>query len=222
MNTAYHRAFRVTLHLWLIVQLTGINSFVYPTTHLQPANISCSGCNPGTPDRLYIIQSIESQVVFNLRSLAALRITGIARNPQGRIIHNPSRPQASRVNVLLKTNEIIMSNPLYSKIVKGRNFLDVEHYPEISFVSERIEIDEKDKMRIHGIMTIRGISRDEILVAQLSENDANDDIIKFSATTTISRSDYGITSLKFLLSNTIDLQIEVTGVRSPADLSHGQ
>lgn len=215
----YNRDRTSGIFLWnpavcLILMLT----VVIPMVHGQsPGATVCISCDANTGMRVYNIQSVRSQVHFSLTSLSAFSLSGVARHASGQIVYSAVTPEASEVTVELRTADIEMDNPVYNRLIKSKPFLHISRYPGISFISREIGINDNGELLIRGILMLRGVSQEETLVATLQRIDGNNNLIEFLATTSISRADYGMRSLRFLLSDRIEFSIEVTAVAAETD-----
>ncbi|MDQ3948966.1 MAG: YceI family protein [Gemmatimonadota bacterium] len=79
--------------------------------------------------------------------------------------------------------------------LRSGNFFAADSFPVITFKSTRIER-QGDEAKIHGNLTIRGVTRSVILDGRflgLSRFPNNVERVGFEATTTINRLDYGVT-----------------------------
>jgi polyisoprenoid-binding protein YceI len=75
--------------------------------------------------------------------------------------------------------------------------LNANEFPEMKFVSQRVEVVSGQALRVHGALTIRGITRPQVLEAHYNGGYAGHPFdpaarIGFSATGKFKRSDFGI------------------------------
>ena len=107
--------------------------------------------------------------------------------------------------------------------LRSEDFLKTEEFPTIDFVSTRIEPDGDD-YKIHGDLTIRGVTRPVVLEAEYGGAIANmqgGQSAGFSATTKINREDFGLTwnvALEqggLLVSRDIKIAIDLEVVSAP-------
>jgi polyisoprenoid-binding protein YceI len=81
--------------------------------------------------------------------------------------------------------------------VKAAEFLDVQKYPKITFISKKIEPAGKDHWKITGDLTIHGITKEMTLDAEGPTREAKDPWgnVKVGTTATgkFNRKDYGLT-----------------------------
>jgi polyisoprenoid-binding protein YceI len=95
-------------------------------------------------------------------------------------------------------------------------FFDVERCPTLSFESRRFRRLDDGALEIEGELTLRGTTRPIALTAALrrAEPDAaGDERVALEVTGRLSRSDYGMTSFKVLVSDTVDLRLDISAVK---------
>jgi polyisoprenoid-binding protein YceI len=109
--------------------------------------------------------------------------------------------------------------------LRSADFLETEAHPTIDFVSSRIE-PAGDRYRIHGDLTIRGVTRPVVLDAEFGgivPNMQGGTRAAFSATTKIDRDEFGLTwnvALEqggWLVSKDIKVEIDVAAVSETAE-----
>jgi polyisoprenoid-binding protein YceI len=80
--------------------------------------------------------------------------------------------------------------------LRSADFLDAETFPTLTFVSTRVEPLDDERARIIGELTIRGVTREVVLDAELNGHGTSpygQRIAGFSARTSINRKDFGLT-----------------------------
>ena len=97
----------------------------------------------------------------------------------------------------------------------GRNLLDAERFPEARFVSNRIEPAGPDHASVCGTLSLHGTDRELCLDVRLNALKRHPlppfrRTAGFSATTTLQRSDFGITAWKSVIGDSVELRIEAT------------
>jgi polyisoprenoid-binding protein YceI len=106
--------------------------------------------------------------------------------------------------------------------LKSGDFLDAETYPVLNFASTHIEQIDDDRLRVHGDLTIRGVTKPVVLDTTITGRGINPwgaSVIGFSATTSIKRSHYGLNwnvALEtggVLVDDTVKIQLEVEAIR---------
>ena len=105
-------------------------------------------------------------------------------------------PTKSSVSVTIKSASIDTRTGQRDDHLRSPDFLEVDKYPEIAFVSTSLEHDDGDDWRINGDLTIHGVTKPVTLKTEY-EGQAGDpwggQRVAFSAETKISREDWGLT-----------------------------
>ena len=100
--------------------------------------------------------------------------------------------------------------------LRSPTFFDAERFPEITFTSRRFRRLGAGKFEIAGDLTLHGVTRPIALTASLREagQDARDSgRLALEATGRLSRRDYGMTSWKVLVTDTVALRFDISAVK---------
>ncbi len=158
----------------------------------------------------YKIDLAHSSIDFSVRHLGLAKVNGDFADFNGVIVYDPENMANSSVNVTIKTASVDTDNDERDKHLRTDDFLLVEKYPEMTFVSKKIEKTE-DGMVAHGTLTIRGVSKEISLPFEVFgpiEGMRGEQRIAAEAETTINRHDFGVSYGKGnLLQQTGDLVI---------------
>lgn len=131
---------------------------------------------------------------------------------EGTLLLDKAKPEKSQVNVSIKIAKISTGLEDLDKHLKGKLFFNVEKYPDANFISEKIELTGADSAKIHGQLTLHGMTKPVILETKLNKMGVNPinnkDTIGFSAHATLKRSDFGISTLLPGLSDEVEINIE--------------
>lgn len=131
---------------------------------------------------------------------------------EGSLNLDEKKPQNSKVNVIIHINNMVTGIPELDKHLKGPLFFDVEKFPTATFVSNKIDVTGKKVGKVHGILTVHGVSKPVTLNVTLNKMGinpiSNKMSVGFSASTTIKRSDYGMTTLLPGLGDEVKINIE--------------
>lgn len=131
---------------------------------------------------------------------------------KGRLTLDEKNPNESKINVVINTANPITGIPKLDEHLKDKDFFDVKKYPNTTFVSNKVDVTGKDQAKVYGILTLHGVSKPVTLDVKLNKIDLGGYTHKktagFSATTTIKRSDFGITTYLPGLSDEVEIQID--------------
>ena len=130
-------------------------------------------------------------------------VRGHFKNVRGRLNFAPTTPQNSSVEIEIDTRGLWTGEPDRDTHLRSADFLDVEHYPTITFRSREVALLGNHDYSVAGDLTIRGVSRpSELRVVYLGQwqtpwwENGVDKGPKtragFTATTTINRHDFGV------------------------------
>lgn len=168
---------------------------------------------------LYRIKRDTSQIGFCVSS-GWTQIKGQFRNFSGGLALVPDdrfTTGEEQAMVMIQTASIDTRSGVVEGLIKGESFFDVEHYPEILFVSHGFVWTGSESAQIIGDLTVRGITRQVIFDVTLTPIEAVDNStverMLVKARTTIERSDFGMVSMSGLVSDTVTICMSVEAVR---------
>lgn len=131
----------------------------------------------------------------------------------GKLWFDKEKPENSKVEVVIKVSDFITGNDKLNKHLKSSDFFDVSAYPKATFVSDKVEVTNGKIAKVHGNLTLRGVTKPVVLevVSQKVEKNPinNKDTAGFRAKTVLKRSDYGISAYLPGLGDDVQLDIEV-------------
>ena len=147
-----------------------------------------------TDPALWRIDKSHSELGFSIRHFVG-RVRGTFRDWSGTIrVDDPARWEAASVDVAIKAASIFTDHDRRDADLRGADFFAADSFPLITFRSTRIER-SGDVARIHGDLTMRGVTRPVILEGRylgMSQSTNGVDRVGFEASTTINRLDYGL------------------------------
>lgn len=131
---------------------------------------------------------------------------------EGTLTLDQAKPQNSTVNVTINTADISTGIPQLDEHLKGPLFFDVTKFPTATFVSNKVTVIGKTTAKVAGILTVHGVSKPVTLSVTLNKigiNPINNKMtVGFSASTTIKRSDFGMSTLLPGLGDEVKINIE--------------
>jgi polyisoprenoid-binding protein YceI len=141
----------------------------------------------------------HSAVAFRVRHLGITWVNGTFGQWTAELNYDPAKPEAGSVTAHIQTASVTTGSDRRDNDLK-QNYLVVDSFPEITFVSKRVEKVAPDSLRITGDLTIRGVTRQVALAAEIGgvASTPMGRRTAFSATTTIKRQDFGIIRNPFL------------------------
>ena len=140
---------------------------------------------------------------FRARHMMVTYVRGHFKNIQGTLEFDPADPSHASVEVRIEASGIWTGEQQRDDHLRSADFLDVDHYPQITFKGNQVEIKGGHDFAVTGDLTIRGVTRKATLnVSYLGQwltrwwEDGVDKGPKtragFLATTQINRQDFGV------------------------------
>jgi len=129
----------------------------------------------------------------------------------GTLILDKDKPQNSKLNVIINVANMITGIPELDKHLRGESFFDTTKFPTATFVSDKIDIINQTSAMVHGLLTVRGVTKPVTLKVVLNKAGnnpiTNKYIVGFSATANLKRSDFGMSAYLPALGDNVDLFI---------------
>ena len=176
-----------------------------------------------TTQTTWTIDPAHTEVGFSVKHLMISTVRGRFADVRGTIQLDGSDLTRASVEAEIATASIDTRQDQRDAHLRSADFFEVEKYPTITFRSTAVERTGNDRYRITGDLTIRDITR-EVVLEGTDEGRGRDpwggDRLGFSATTTIDRSDFGLTwnqALEtggVLVSDQIKISIDLEAVKA--------
>jgi len=144
----------------------------------------------------WTIDPAHTSATFAVRHMMITNVRGEFQKVSGKVSYDPAKLDASRVEIDLDATSINTRDPQRDTHLKSADFLDVEQFPTIKFVSRSVKEAGAGKLKISGDLTIRGTTREVTLDVEGPTPPHKDPWgntrVGATATTKIRRSDYGV------------------------------
>ena len=151
------------------------------------------------PKGAYEIDPLHTSLVFRVSHLGFSTYTGRFTKIDAKLDFDPSRLAAARVDVTIDPRSIQADNAPsgFLDSLAGKGWLDAEKFPAMSFRSTSVEVTGKNSFRLHGDLTVHGVTKPLVLDASYNGGYASHPYeprarIGFSARGAFKRSDFGV------------------------------
>jgi polyisoprenoid-binding protein YceI len=171
----------------------------------------------------YTIDPAHSQIGFVARHAMVTKVRGTFDDFDGTAHFDASAPAAAAVTVNIRSGSINTRNQQRDEHLRNNDFLAVDEYPAISFVSTGLQVTGEDTFELTGNLTIRGVTN-AVAIPFTFEGAATDPFgnvrLGFAGSVAINRKDYGVTwnaALEtggFLVSDKVVLEFEVSAIKT--------
>ena len=151
---------------------------------------------------------------FKVRHMMISNVKGQFAKATGRLVLDESELMNSHVEATIDAASIETRDPQRDAHLKSGDFLDVESFPTLSFKSTSISLVRAGELAVEGELTIRDVTRKVLFDVEGPTPPAKDPWgntrVAVSATTKISRKDFGLTWNSALESGGVLVGDEVT------------
>jgi polyisoprenoid-binding protein YceI len=176
--------------------------------------------NPATvPAGTYAVEPTHTRIQFTVSHMGFTDWYGDFTHASGSLRLDPAHPQASRVEIEVPVNSVSTTNATLDGELKGADWFDAARFPVMRFVSTRITRTGPDRALIAGNLTLHGVTRPVTLAASFNGAGMNPlekaYTIGFNATTTIHRSEFGVTKYVPLVGDGVAIRISAAFERKP-------
>jgi polyisoprenoid-binding protein YceI len=175
--------------------------------------------------RRWNIDPSHSGAQFTVRHLVISKVRGTFERWQGAIDFDPDKPEASKVSVRIEAASIDTHEPNRDQHLRSADFFDVESYPAITFESRKVERWGKDRYRVLGDLTMRGVTRPVELDAEYfggGKDVSGHQRVGFFAKTALQRKEFGLNWNQLLesggvvVSDQVEISLDVQAIEAPA------
>ncbi|MFD6275181.1 YceI family protein [Streptomyces sp. NPDC060209] len=173
----------------------------------------------------WMIDPAHSRIGFSVRHAMVTTVRGAFLEYESRLYFDGRNPARSRADISLSTASVDTGVEQRDAHLTGRDFLDARKHPRMTFASTSVQLVGKDVYRMTGDLTIRGITGPVVLdltyIGYVTDPFGYERV-GFDGTTTINRSDWGLTYNARLaeggamVSERLRLQFDIAAIRTPS------
>ncbi len=153
---------------------------------------------------------------FKISHLGYSYIYGTFKDWDGSFSFDAKNPEASKINVTLKTTSVDTNHAERDKHIRTADFLDVSKFPEAKFVSTSVKSTGEGKADVTGDLTLHGVTKPVVIKATFlgeGKDPWGGYRAGFEGTTTIKLKDFDIQKDLGPKSQELELQISFEGVK---------
>ncbi len=161
-------------------------------------------------------QGQHAFVNFKISHLGYSWLWGTFKDFDGSFSFDADKPEASKVNVTLKTASVDTNHAERDKHLRSDDFLNVDKHPTATFESTSVKSTGDGTADISGNLTLNGVTKPVVIAAKfIGEGDDPWGGYRagFEGSTTLTLKDFDIKMDLGPASQTVDLVISVEGVR---------
>lgn len=200
------RPVRLTAQLWSVTSSTRMNCGRFAFT--LPLMLAVAAA---PPVYRYQLDGAGSSVSARVSYLGLASKTARFPVKRGSLRLSPDQLDAIDLDVELDARALAAGSKTDSAYLKGKAFFDVTNHPTVRFSGPRMVMTGPLTARIDGQITARGVSRPAVLAVTFRDPPAKAsgrDPVYLTATTTINRRDFGMTSYSLVIGKKVAITIQ--------------
>jgi polyisoprenoid-binding protein YceI len=155
-----------------------------------------STASSATTAAAYTIDPAHSGVGFKIRHFMIAYVRGGFSGVTGDVIIDPANPANTKISAAIDVNTLHTHDAKRDAHIKGGDFLDAEHHPTLTFVSQKVVADGKNQWKVTGDFTLRGVTKEITLDVESAGVESKDPWGNLrtgaSAEGVVKRADYGL------------------------------
>ncbi|WP_217237988.1 YceI family protein [Streptomyces sp. AC555_RSS877] len=172
----------------------------------------------------WVIDPAHSRIGFSVRHAMVTTVRGAFTEYQSRLYFDGRDPARSQAEIILNTASVDTGVEQRDAHLVGRDFLDARNHPRMRFTSTAVHLARPDVYRMTGDLTIKNSTRPVVLELTYIGHVIDPfgyERVGFDGTTTINRSEWGLTySTKLaeggaMVSEKVRLQFDIAAIRTP-------
>lgn len=166
------------------------------------------------------IDPAHTSAQFSVKHLGVSTVRGAFTKVSGSAKYDAADPAKTSLEAIIDATSVDTRVEMRDKDLRSPNFLDVEKYPTITFHSKHAQSAGEGKLQITGDLTIHGTTKEVVLdvdgPSAAMKDPWGNQRIGASATTKISRKDFGIVSSPAVVGDDLTITIDAELIQPPA------
>jgi polyisoprenoid-binding protein YceI len=160
----------------------------------------------------------HTSVTWQVRHLGLSWYTARFDTARASLSFDPADPESAQLTAIVDAASVSTGDPDFDETLRGSGWFDAGRHREIVFRSTRIEVTGETTGRIHGELTLKGVSADAVLETEFYGGTFNPlegaQALGFAADMTIDRTDFGVGNLPGnFIGDEVRLRIEAEFLR---------
>lgn len=166
------------------------------------------------------IDSAHTASQFAVRHMGISTVRGAFSKTSGTVQYDAADLSKTSIDVTIDTTSLNTRVEMRDNDLRSDKFFDVQKFPTITFKSKRVESAGKGKLKVTGDLTIHGVTKEAVLDVDGPAGPVKDPRgnthMGASATTTVKRSDFGVSALPAMIGDEVQITLDVEMVKPAA------
>lgn len=184
------------------------------------ATPAATQAQPAAQATQYVLDGAHTQVAFSIERFGFNYVLGRFDTIAGSVNLDQANPERSSVTATIQTASVSSGNATRDEHLRAERWLNVAQFPTMEFRSTSVRRTGESTAEVVGDLTLRGVTAPVTLTVTLNQigrspsNGAQ--AAGFSATGTISRAAFGLTTAANLIGDEVRITIEALGQAAAA------
>ena len=157
---------------------------------------------------------------FSVRHLGVSTVRGAFSKVTGSAQYDPADPSKTSLDATIDASTVDTGVEMRNNDLRSPHFFDVAKYPTITFHSKSTKVAAPGKLMITGDLTMHGVTKEVVLdvdgpTAAIKDPMGKGQRMGASATTKVTRQDFGISGAPGVVGDEISITIDVELVQPP-------
>jgi polyisoprenoid-binding protein YceI len=168
----------------------------------------------------YKIDTRHSRVTFYVNHLGYSNSVAELKLADANLSFDNDDWSKAKVDATIPVSSLNLGDPEWSnEIAQSDKFLDDGKFPNIAFTSTRLEKTDATHGKLYGNLTVHGVTKAVVLDLRLNKIGDHPmrktSAVGFTATVTLKRSDFGVTTYLPIVGDELDVRIEIEAYVPP-------
>jgi polyisoprenoid-binding protein YceI len=163
----------------------------------------------------FSINKPHTIVAFTVERLGLTKMLGSFSKVDGEFSIDQNDPNASKIDLIIDTSSVYTGFEPRDKDLRSPNFFNVQEFPQMKFVSTKVEKTGDKTAKVTGDFTLLGVTKpvtlDVVLNGIKKDPKTQKDMAGFSAKGVLKRSDFGMKYLVGPIGDEVTLMVELLG-----------
>jgi polyisoprenoid-binding protein YceI len=159
----------------------------------------------------FTLDPAHSQAAFSIDRFGFNRVLGRFDAVTGEVVLDQAAPANSSVHAVIQTSGLTSGNATRDEHLRSDRWLNVAQFPTMEFQSTGVRLLGEHHAEVTGNLTLHGVTAPVTLDVTLNQIGAGRNggtMAGFSATTTISRAAFGITTGAGAIGDEVKIEIQ--------------
>ena len=161
----------------------------------------------------YTFDTVHSKILFKAKHLGFSWSYGEFTDFSGSFDFDSADWSQSQVKVTIPVDSLEMGDATWNEHLRAPGYFNLAEHAEMQFVSTRVEKLSETTGKLHGDLTVRGVTKPVVLDLVLNQQGphpfSKKPRVGFSASGVVQRSEFGLTQLLPIVGDEIHLIIEI-------------